>query len=195
MSKGVESYLHRYAKQTIGSWLRGGIRVGENFKGLQPLFASVPIGMPAPMYGVYEEYPIAKTQLGLQRCCHLTESDKSCNCLTGWHCYQTNGSSNGLTGLTVAHRHGIPTIKELVNAKLPIDFIFDIGIVNASGQLCCVVEVCHKNPMQPNKIKWLTDNGVAWFEVSAEWVLNQVRSPFNLKDGILRFGTNTEERV
>lgn len=181
MSKGVESYLHRYAKQTVASWIRGGVRVGENFKGLQPLFKSVPLGMPQPMCGVYEEFPIAaKTAVGLRRCC---VGEEECECLTGWHCHLKSPNN---TKLTVAHRHGIPTIKELVNAKVPIEFIFDVGVVNAVGSLCCVVEVCHTNPMHPNKIKWLTDNNIAWYEVSAEWIMNQVRSPFSLSDGMLR---------
>lgn len=181
MSKGVESYLHRYAKQTVASWLRGGVRVGENFKGLQPLFKSVPLGMPQPMYGVYEEFPIAaKTAVGLRRCC-IGEAAEACQCLTGWHCHVKSNSK-----LTVAHRHGIPTIKELVNAKVPIEFIFDVGVVDTLGSLCCVVEVCHTNPMNPSKIKWLTDNRIAWCEVSAEWIMNQVRSPFSLTEGIVR---------
>lgn len=177
MSKGVESYLHRYAKQTVATWLRGCVKVGSNFKGLQPMSTSVPFGMPQPMCGVYEEFPIAKNNwTGLKRCC----GDQGCDCLTGWHCYAQK------TPVTFAHRHGIPTIKELVNAKTPIEFIFDVGVVNSVGSLCCVVEVCHTNPMHSNKIEWLNQNGIPWFEMSAEWIMNQVRSPFSVSDGILR---------
>lgn len=176
MRKGVESYLHRFAKQTVASWLRGRVRTGTNFKGLQPLADYIPIGMQAPMYGIYEEYPVLADNTG----CDKNQDCADCSLhVTGWHCYCAKH-----TDFTVCHKHGIPVLKEL--NKLKIAHVFDIGVVNAAGKLCCVVEICNTNPIETRKIEWLTEHQVPWFELSADWIMKQVKSPYSISDGITR---------
>ena len=183
--RGAESYLHRFAKQTLASWLRGGIRVGPKFQGLQPLMACIPIsGCSAPMFNVYEEYPIAtcgggtNQEVGCSRRCA-----EQCSHPTAWHCF---AASNSIS--TPAHKHGIPTGKELT--KCPslkrTNFLFDVAMVGADGSLKCVFEICHTNPIEAQKIKWLTEHNVPWFEMSADWIMKQCRSPYSVAEGILR---------
>ena len=60
---GVESYLHRYGKKVVASWLRKKIRIGSNFKGLSNLKMDLDfkeLQQEKPMLGVYEEYPVCK---------------------------------------------------------------------------------------------------------------------------------------
>jgi len=52
----VESYMHKYAKMVLASWLRKKIRIGEKYKGLDNI--SLPIKGKSPMYNVYVEYPV-----------------------------------------------------------------------------------------------------------------------------------------
>jgi hypothetical protein len=183
----VESYLHKFAKQTVATWIRGRVKVGAKFKGLQPMGDAIPFGMEAPMCGVYEEYPILRDRTGLQRvCCQsddVADADR-CNHLTGWHCYVHSNPGK----LTIPHKHGIPTLKALSEAKMPAaECVFDVGVIDTTGKLCCVVEICHTNPMNAKKIKWLTDNNVTWYEISAEWVMKQIRSPYSVAEGLYRY--------
>jgi hypothetical protein len=195
MHSGSESYLHRFAKQTLASWLRGGIRVGENYQGLQPLMAHVPYaGCTAPMYNIYEEYPIATTgiptkQIGPRRTCQRSDDpegteevarESECSHLSGWHCFSAEDQTQW------KHKHGIPTRKELILCPTikRIDFLFDVAMIDCDGNLKCVFEVCHTNPIDKKKIRWLKDNQVPWFEMSAEWIMKQTRSPYSVVGGI-----------
>lgn len=181
--RSVESYLHRFAKQTLASWIRGGIRVGGNFQGLQPVMSHVPYeGCLPPMYNVYEEYPIATVTTPVKEIGNTRSCIEGCDHLTGWHCL---AATNQLT--MPKHKHGIPTAKELVECSaLKTNFFFDVAMIDSSGNLRCVFEICHTNPIEPKKIKWLTENKIPWFEMSAEWIMKQTRSPYAVTDGILR---------
>ncbi len=177
--KGVESYMHRFAKQTVASWLRNRSKVGVNFKGLQPIMKDLPLHTQRPMFGIYEEYPVCRTLsdvIGLNKCLEIT-----CNATDhSWNCWS---SANGKK---TCQRHGIPTLRELGEWNLTINWLFDIGVVDNEGNLCFVAEICHKNPMNDAKINWLKEHNIPWIELSADWIMNRVKGPFDLKDGILR---------
>lgn len=166
-----ESYMHRFAKQTLAGWVRGRIRIGENFKGLQPLTKIISIGTEAPMFGVYEEFPVTKEGIGLS-----VNRETYPDAKHGW---ETVGSRFKL-------KHNIPLKKELDALQIKPKYFFDIGIVNPEGRLYCVLEVCHKHSIRDDKIQWLKDHNIEWVEFSAEWILNQCHSPFSIQDGILR---------
>lgn len=174
--KGVESYMHKCAKQIVSTWLRSRSKVGEKFQGLQPVTPHIPL-LPktfGPMFGVYEEYPICKNRktgalIGME----------------GWSGYCKAAP------LKVAKMHGIPSQKEIrlhaeTTKALTMEYFFDIGLLDAASKLCFVVEICHKNPMEDAKIAWLKENNVGWVELNAEWVMTRVRAPYSLRDGILR---------
>lgn len=183
--KGVESYMHRSAKQIVGTWLRKRSRVGVNFKGLQPLLPHLPVHPKKPMFGVYEEYPVGYDRatndpVGFSRAVDTARFD------TDWDRWV-----DGNPELSSVKRTGIPTVKELTaheawKTKVKMECVFDLGVVDAEGKLCYVIEICHKNPMSDKKIAWLAENGLGWCELSAEWVMNRVKPPFDLSEGILR---------
>lgn len=191
--KGVESYMHRYAKQVVGSWLRNRSRVGVNFKGLQPILQHLPLmdKSTSPMFGVYEEFPVAhecdtNAWVGVGGDLKLEDSFE-----TDWHrwCAQ-EPLAHSVPRPTTVKRTGIPMLKELTKpewkAAVTVDWMFDVGVVDPSGVLCYVVEICHKNPMSDAKIAWLTEHNIGWCELGAEWVMSRVKPPFNLNDGIMR---------
>jgi hypothetical protein len=172
--RSVESYMHLYAKQVLASWLRNRVHVGANFKGLQPICNFVPYqNQTAPMMGVYEEFPVCTTR------------DLQCNAKypTIWH--ELSDTSN----FAVKKKHGIPSVKELSDGGYKPSFIFDVAVFerkNELSRLNCVFEICHTHPMDEAKIQYLKTHDIKWFELSAEWIMNQVRSPFSIQQGILR---------
>jgi hypothetical protein len=52
-----ESYMHKYAKTVLASWLRKKIRIGEKFKGM----CNIPLKLGdkrPPCMDIYIEYPV-----------------------------------------------------------------------------------------------------------------------------------------
>lgn len=130
------------------------------------------------MRGVYEEYPV-NNDIGIKRqdgC----DAGNACADAHGWQCWtKANGKKT-------CQRHGIPTRKELDEWKVNVAWIFDIGVTDLTGRLCFVAEICHTHPMNDAKIAWLKQQQIPWIELNATWVLNCVKSPFDLSKGILR---------
>jgi hypothetical protein len=166
-----ESYMHRYAKQTLASWVRGRIRVGPKFQGLQPVGETIMLGTTSPMFGVYEEFPVTSDGVGIEKCANCSHLE-ACH---GWDCIGT-----------FKKKHNIPMKKELDELEIKPKYFFDVGVVNSDGNLYCVLEVCYKNPMNNDKIAWLKQHNIQWFEISAEWIMSQCHSPYSIQDGILR---------
>lgn len=175
MKGGVESYMHRFAKQTVASWLRKRSKVGSNFKGLQPILNSLPLHNKGPMFGVFEEFPVSQ-DIGITLCANPECSSTD----HGWNCWTLANNKK------TCQRNGIPTLRELHDWKLPTTWIFDIGIIDTHGKLCFVAEICHKNPMNDAKIAWLKLHNIQWIELNAEWIMNRIKSPFDLTEGIMR---------
>jgi hypothetical protein len=173
--------MHRFAKQTVGSWLRLRSKVGANYKGLNPLLPVLPLldRSFSPMFGVYEEYPICKTADGQLIGLHISWDD--------WRQVQT-------TKMKVSKQHGIPSQSDIQNwnqlaqkdGKLSMEWFFDVGVVDASKKLCCVCEIVHKNHMDDTKINWLNENKVSYVEMNAEWIMTRVKPPFDMTEGIMR---------
>jgi len=175
-----ESLAHRFSKQAFASWVRGRSRVGINFKGLQPVLPYIPISSNKPMYGVYEEYPVCVDETG-----ELVGLESN-SCLTGWHDWTKQH------GKIASKGHQIPSSKDIKkwnashHPRLKMKWFFDIGVVDENGRLSCVFEIKHTHASTDQKIAWLEENNVKWFEVSADWILNRVRAPFDISGCILR---------
>lgn len=196
----AESIGHRAAKSALASWLRGRSRVGANFKGLQPVLDCVPLSLDKPMFGVYEEYPVCTaangTLVGLDLVPHAAPEHRVgeggnvvCADTTGWHCWAAS------YGKIASKQHQIPTQKDikkwnlecgLQDHRLRSLYFFDIGVVNPEGRLSTVFEIKHTHPTTDDKIAWLEQHNVRWFEVSADWILSRVNSPFSIAGSILR---------
>lgn len=161
----VESYLHKYAKIVVAAWLRKKIRLGSTFQGLNniPIAINTPIG--TPMYNVYTEYPVCL--------------DKNDNSIVGLQCSWTDWLDKN--NVQVHGKHNVPTFKELkdehLKDKLKILYVFDIGIVD-DGKLKYIFEIEHTSPCTDDKIKFINDNKIIAYELSAQKIMEQVKLPY-----------------
>ena len=169
---GVESYLHKYAKVVVCSWLRKKIRIGEKFKGLNNIPLNLKLPKSSPMYSVYPEYPVCKSL--------LTAKDEG-PIIVGldvmWDKWLTD---NGLDD-KIKSKSRIPTIYELkeLTDKLETVTVFDIGIVD-EGKLKYVFEIEHTHACTTRKIKFITENKIIGYELPAQKVMEQVKLPYTV---------------
>ena len=120
------------------------------------------------MFGVYEEYPIC--------------------------CEQSSGKIFGLNKNDWNHFPKIPSCYDLIkyNEKSPQNYLhfiwfFDVAVINPeTNAIALVCEIVHKNPMEETKIKWLNSYNIPWIEIKAEWIMNCIKQPYSIADGIMR---------
>jgi len=181
---GVESYMHKYAKTVLAGWLRKKIRIGENYKGLD----NIPLcllpeggGEKYPMCNIYVEYPICKDKdgnvIGLTMNADKGDFDKSH--IHPWEQWLKKYNRK------FSAKHNVPSSFELKpyidSGELTVLHIFDlIAIDPKKGCVDSVFEICHKHPVTPYKKKFIEDNGLKGYEISAEWIMNKVKSPFHV---------------
>ena len=155
-----ESYKHKLAKQVLKGWFDNN-DIGDGACELGDIYFRHNWGERG---GVLLEYPICKFNNG-------TDS---------WNDYVVDnfmGSENCII---------IPTYQECVNDynSYPIAII-DIVCCH-KGRPKIGIEICHKNPVSQEKIKKLKEFGVEkLIEIDADWILNQVKMPSQLKYKIL----------
>lgn len=169
-----ESYLHRYSKIVLASWLRKQIRIGEKFKGLNGFELILDWDFckkctDKGLYSVYLEYPVCidtktKQTIGLT--------------LESWRQWLTDNNIN------VSAKCGIPNPFELKDiakkASLKLLHIFDVVIIDTEG-LKYVFEICHKHECDNSKIEWIKNNNIYGFELDATWIMERVESPYNVE--------------
>ena len=154
----VESYLHKYAKTVMSSWLRK--LTGRNFKGLNNIGITLTTKPTGPMFGVYTEYPVCQ--------------DKETQSLIGinetWANWLTNHK------LSAKAKHGIPTRWELKEWKkeLKILHIFDIVILD-DNRVSYIFEICHKHPIEKDKIEFVKIHKIPCYEVAAQWIMENCK--------------------
>lgn len=168
---GVESYLHKYAKVVVSSWLRKRIRIGENFKGLSNITLDIDyteLKKQKPMHGVYMEYPV----------CEDTKTKKKVGIDILWDDWLKDNKMES----KVKSKNRIPTSYELkeMESELKVLGLFDIGLVD-DGKLKYVFEIEHKHPSTAKKIKFIKDNVIKGYEISAQKVMEQVKCPYAIE--------------
>lgn len=165
---GVESYLHKYAKVVVASWLRRKIRIGTKFKGLNNIPLDLKIKEKGPMFGVYTEFPVCKV------------IDEQNNVLIGIDCTWEEWLIK--QGESVKSKSKIPTLYELQTTfknKLKILAIFDLVIIDEK-RLKYVFEIEHTHPSTSKKIRFIKDHGLIGYEISAQKVMEQVKLPYTI---------------
>lgn len=169
---GVESYMHKYAKVVLSTWLRKKIRIGDTYKGLANI--PTPSKGSAPMYNTYSEYPVCKDKnnkiIGLKPL-----NPKNGHSWSEW--LKNNGKK-------VSQKHNIPTSFELKQweSELTPLHIFDIAILDPDTMMVhSVYEIQHQHPVTEHKKKFLEDHNIKCYEISAEWIMNKVKSPFAIE--------------
>lgn len=153
-SIGVESYMHRAAKEVTARWLREMEQVdgGREWATLWPV--SWRPNRPGPSFGVWLEYPFTWGPEG-----HEQVWDE-CGDRDGGRIWQD----------------APPTVAELIADGLRCSFVADIAIQH-KGRISTTIEIVHKHPCTPEKLAFYRDRGIQCFQVPAQWVLSQVRRP------------------
>jgi hypothetical protein len=154
-----ESYKHKSAKQILKGWFDdsdisdGACQLGDIY-----------FRHNWEEGGVLLEYPI----------CKFNDGTDSWNYNVVWNFM---GSENCIT-----YQEIIPTYQECVNDynSHPIAIIDIVCCHKGSPKIG--IEICHKNPVSQEKIKKLKEFGVEQLiEIDADWILNQVKMPSQLK--------------
>lgn len=143
-----ESYAHSAAKSTFVSWLRSAATdVGDSYVTVAGITWRVNRG--APLYGVFEEYPLTATQSGVW--------DEESGFEIGDDC---------------------PTYEWMLkNSKDPFK-IADIAISH-KGWITAVIEIVHKNGLSAEKKKFYSNFPLRpeVYAVPTHWVLGQIGVP------------------
>ena len=173
---GVESYMHKYAKVVFASWLRKKVKIGASYKGLDNIPLPVEQKI-SPMFNIYVEYPVCKDKDGNVIGISLVGED------TGeyqhpWEQWlKTNNKK-------VTAKHNIPTSYELKGFEedgLIVMHIFDLVSINPTKKsLESVFEIRHQHAVTQHKKQFIEKNGLRGYEISAEWIMNKVKSPFHV---------------
>lgn len=148
----LESYKHKYAKKVLTEWLRESAEQVGYDNSAKIWDLCWRVNRGAPTYGVYEEYPISKTV----------------------------GCAGYPSAWDETKWGRIPTYQELVNDGEIPQLILDIAI-QEKGDIIYGFEVVHKNSVNPRKAYLLYGLSVQTFEISADWILRQVKNPNTLK--------------
>lgn len=162
-----ESYMHKYAKIVLASWLRKKIKIGEKYKGF-PSVDMTSLGIfpnnrgTKPMWNVWLEYPVCQYQ------------NKVIGLDGQWKKYLDQNK------LKVNSRHNIPTRYEVSKMDITGLYFFDVAIVDEEG-IKAVFEVRHKHDMTPDKIAWLEKYKIPYYEIDATWIMSRVKPPFVLE--------------
>lgn len=178
VSKSLESYAHKAAKEVMVGWLReaAALAIEEcpavpytNMAGI-----SWRVNRDAPHYGVWLEYPIGKAQGyytsrdGYQPVWDETDEGK-------W-------------------RERPPTFDELKEQGRTPEYILDIAIQH-KGSIVGAIEIVHKNPPSKAKISALRQLCSDVLVIPASWVLGQVGVPTEIPDRFYRTETPRQQRA
>lgn len=153
----LESYSHRYAKTTVGSWLNKKIKTNSNW-----ILEDIPsVSKDAK---VFYEYPICKNKN--KEIIGLINTSKDSNDI--WNNYLGNNNKY------------LPNYKNFKQLELIPMCIFDVAVVD-EGKVKLVFEIKYKNPVSDKKKKKIQKYkqlcGVNCYEISALTILDQVRPP------------------
>ena len=173
--KSVESYLHKYAKTTLASWLR------KKYSGMRKCLENIEKSesvqkLPkdcAPYYNVYVEYPVGINKnadvCGIDDKSKVNNSNNYCQI---W--------DNILGDNKTIRKDRIPTGPELTKYDIKPLFIFDIVLVE-NNKIKYIFEIKHKHAITQKKRKFLEKHSLEMYEIDAVSVLENVRIPWNLK--------------
>lgn len=151
-AESFESYKHLYAKQVLAGWFRE-IAIAVGFDGCAEYdrFAWR-VNRGEPDWGVHIEYPIAR-------------SNNSCGQVLAWD-------------ETFWNR--VPSVQELWGAHDRVEAVLDVAIQH-KGAIVFGFEVVHTNPVNAEKASFLDTLSIVTYEISAEWIMRQVRRPEQLE--------------
>jgi hypothetical protein len=154
----VESYKHKFAKETVARWLRSQCKRDE-YADLPPVSWRVNRG--APHFGVWIEYPVC-----------LNHRNEIVGLCPVWD----------EAGPWEDHP---PSYEDVLALSLTPILIFDLAIQH-KGWIYAAIEIVHTNGISEKKLEYLkrvrAENGhLDVFVVDADWVLSRIERPHSLK--------------
>jgi len=173
--QSVESYKHKFAKETLANWLREVARGNhDEYVELAPFKWRV--NRSTATCGVWTEYPIC-----------INEKNELVGYSPCWDEMDWNGTSiDKETGefLDCGLEHQRPpTYAECIKAGLLPIAIFDV-VIQHKGNPSYAIEVVYKNDISPLKMNYLERlswAGVTVYKIDADWILYQVGRPKQLQ--------------
>ena len=165
MFKQCESYKHKCAKEIVKGWI--------DWTSIPTNYKNVDVGSDNNNRGqVWLEYPVGyyKENDYNSICCMFDESWDECvkYRTIGEECVKTNN-------------YPVPTYQQCMEKQFNVVAVLDIAVPH-KGCICQGIEICHKNPVSDKKVQKLKEIGLmSLVEIDADWVLNQVGIPKEIK--------------
>lgn len=157
----MESYKHKFAKETLAGWFRE-ISDLDEYVGLSPIRWRVNRG--GPNFGVWTEYPI----------CLNNKND-----IVGRSAWDEEHFYSWMPeGVEFNDRP--PTYDETIKLGLLPIAILDVAIQH-KGYIVYGIEVVHRNDVSKIKFEYLNRIGIPIYRVDADWVLSRVKRPDELE--------------
>lgn len=152
--RSVESYAHRYAKETVYNWFREKWERNhkEGYHNNYYMFDWVADETDRER-GVRMEYPIISRRVASGQV----------------EVYGVNPVWSDY-----------PDLNKIQNMGRKIGAVLDIAICS-EGRIKYGIEIVYKHRTPKSKIKFLQEQGIRGYEISAMWVLNQVKCPPSLQ--------------
>lgn len=170
-----ESYMHRYAKTTLGSWVRRKVscKLPKHVLSEETIVISNKKRTDGPYFGVSYEYPICSDKNG-NIIGMINTIDKNSNNI--WADYLRSIGEIVTDNFVPTYKY----LKKLNNSSLKILYIFDIVYID-NAQIQYIFEICYKSPMTDDKIKFIKEYvnnyQMKCYELSAEKILEQTFPP------------------
>lgn len=170
MWKECESYKHKCAKEIVKEWIDSEYELKINYEqyGRDFMIGSNKRNRDE----VWLEYPVGyyKENDYNSICCMFDEQWDECvrYKMIDVDCLETNNNP-------------VPTYQQCMKKNFRVVAVLDIAVQH-KGCIFQGIEICHKNPVSDEKIKKLKDMGLnSLVEIDADWVLNQVGIPKEIK--------------
>lgn len=170
MWRECESYKHKCAKEIVKEWIDSEETIPTNYERHSSVYE---LGSDNNNRGeVWLEYPVGYYKENDYNSINILFDEQWDECaghkMIGEECVETNN-------------YPVPTYQECMGKGFNVVAVLDIA-VQRKGCIYQGIEICHKNPVSDEKIKKLKDMGLnSLVEIDADWVLNQVGIPKEIK--------------
>ena len=161
MWKECESYKHKCAKEIVKGWIDSELEIPTNYETVSGVYN---LGSDRRNRDeVWLEYPVG----------YYKENDyNSLDCMFDEHWDECAGWKN---------KNPVPTYKQCMKNNFNVVAVLDIAVQH-KGCIFQGIEICHKNPVSDKKVEKLKNMGLnELVEIDADWVLNQVGIPKEIK--------------
>jgi len=192
MWKECESYKHKCAKEIVKGWIDSQYKlktneidfmIGSQSRNRDEVWLEYPVGYyahPIDLYHATDEYEAWRITHNKPIYEYMKDSN-SINTLFDEEWDECVGYKMIDGDCLETNNNPVPTYQQCRKNNFKVVAILDIAVQH-KGQIYQGIEICHKNPVSDQKIKKLKDMGLnSLVEIDADWVLNQVGIPEEIK--------------